>query len=208
MARVRFKGGKAVGAIHLANNTIVDGDFFTIGNKVYEFDDNASVTAGRVAITIGGSAALTRDAIIAAINANKPSKPVTAVIDPKNASGEKINLFADQVGAAGNIVLTENVADAGFTVRAATLEGGENGGEQTMARGEYTVKTMDVTADNVMIETGLTSPRFAIVQARSSAGVPKAHTAEISISGSKIRLNFAGATDLAATDVVTWIAWE
>lgn len=208
MARARYKGAKAQGAIHLANNTILDGETITIGNKVYEFDNNASVTAGRVAVTIGGTVADTATNLIAAINANKPSKPVTAVIDPKNASGQKINLFADQVGAAGNIALAETVADAGCTLSGATLTGGENAGEQTVARGQYAVVAMDVTADNIMIETGLTSPRYVQVEVRSAAGVPKAHTAEVTISGSKIRLNFAGATDPAATDIVSWVAWE
>lgn len=208
MARVRNKGNKAQGSIHLANNTIVDGDYLTIGSKVYEFDDDAAVTSGRVLVTIGGSAAATAANLIAAINANKPSRPVTAAIDPTNVSGQKVNLIADRVGAAGNIALTENVANAGLTVSGATLLGGENASEQDVARGQYVVTAADILADGIVIETGLTSPRFPITELRTTAGLIKAATYLLTISGSKLIFTFAGATDPIAGDVLRWACWE
>lgn len=204
--RLKFKGNKAVGSIHLTGQPS-DGDIVTIGNKVFEFDSNASVTAGRVAVTIAGSAALTAAALIAAINSNKPTVPVTAVIDPVNASGSRILLIADRVGANGNMVLTE--AATNLTVSGAgTMLGGENGSLQTPARGAYTVEDEDILADAISIPTGLTSPRFAQVTVRTALGLIKVPTWLLTISGANILLTFAGATDPVATDVVTWEAWE
>src|SRR5687768_11202221 len=105
-ARLKFKGNKAVGAIHLSGQP-ADTGIVTIGDKVYEFDSNATFTAGRVQVVIGGDAAATALALIAAINANKPTIPVTASLDSVNASGQCIRLVADRVGSNGNMVLTE-----------------------------------------------------------------------------------------------------
>ncbi|MGH9462014.1 MAG: hypothetical protein ACRD1X_12395 [Vicinamibacteria bacterium] len=203
--RFKFKGGKAVGSLHLSAQPS-DGDFFTIGGKKYEFDNNASVGAGSVTVTIGGSAALTMTALIAAINANKPTIPVTAVVDPVNATGQTCRLTADRVGSNGNLALTKSGAN--LVLSAAAMAGGENGSIQTVARGAHTVDANDVQADAVIIETGLTSPRFAEVVCRDSAGLLKAITALVTVVGSTIKVAFAGATDPAATDVLTWSSWE
>jgi hypothetical protein len=207
MARVRYRGSRAQGSIHLANNTIVDGDYLTIGDKVYEFDDNAAVTAGRVLVTIGGNAGVTATNLINAINANKPSKPVTAVIDPVNASGQLIRLFADKPGAAGNIALSENVANAGLTVSGATLVGGENAGEQVVDRGDYVVTAADVLGTSVVIQTQLTSPRYATYQLYR-AGAKVGNTGVLAVSGTRLTLDFGGGTDPEAGDIVRWIAFE
>jgi hypothetical protein len=203
--RLKFKGGKGVGSLHLSDQPS-DGDFFTIGGKKYEFDNNAAVAEGSVMVTIGGSVALTMTALLAAINANKPEIPVSAVIDPVNASGQLARLTADRVGANGNLALTKSGTN--LTVSAAAMTGGENGSIQTPARGAHVVTASDVLGDCVVIETGLTSPRFATAVCRTTAGLIKAITALLTVSGSKLILTFAGATDPAATDVITWECWE
>lgn len=206
MGKQRFLGLKAQGFAFFGGTTFVDGEVCVIGNKTYEFDDDAAVEAGNVLVDISsGTAALIAAAFLAAVNANKPTPGVTAVIDPK--SNVMVHLIADARGVGGNMAVTEDVADAASLV-VGSLAGGESGGTQTEARGSHTVVASEVTADNIMIETGLTSPRFVDVEIRTAAGVPKAHTAEITVSGSKIRINFAGATDPAATDVIFWNAWE
>ncbi len=205
-ARLKFKGNKATGSIHLSGQP-ADTGIVTIGDKVYEFDSNATFTAGRVQVVIGGTAALTAAALIAAINANKPTIPVTASADPVDASGSRIILTADRVGSNGNMVLTE--AATNLTVSGAgTMLGGENAAIQTPARGSYTVEDEDILADCIKIPTGLTSPRFPKVECRTSAGVIKHPTWQLTISGEFILLTFAGATDPVATDVITWDAWE
>lgn len=204
MGKQRFLGLKAQGLIKFASNTLLDTETITIGNKVYEWDNNAAVTAGRVLVTIGGSATLSAAALLAAINANKPTPPVTAVLDAKTAT--IVRLVADARGIAGNMTVSETVADAGITVT--SLIGGEAGGTQTEARGEYVVLDEDVVADNIDIATGLTSPRFEQVEVVDSTGLTKAHTALVTVSGGFIRINFAGATDLVAGDKVRWSCWE
>lgn len=204
--RLKFKGNKATGSIHLSGQP-ADTGIVTIGDKVYEFDSNATVTAGRITVTIGGSAALTAAALIAAINANKPTIPVTASADPVDASGSRVILTADRVGSNGNMVLTE--AATNLTVSGAgTMLGGENGAIQTPARGSYIVEDEDILADCIKIPTGLTSPRFPTVQCLTTAGLVKVPTWLLTISGEFILLTFAGATDPVATDVITWEAWE
>lgn len=207
MGRVRYLGSVAQGAFHLANNTIVDGETFSIGGKTYEFDDDASVSGTNVLVTIGGSAALTAAAMIAAINANKPTPGVTASADPVDSA--TVRLKADDRGAAGNLALAETVSDAGFTKSGATMTGGENGGTQTPSRGEYVVTAIDVLAGSVVIETGLQTPRFPHLYIRKADGTYAENlTGVVSISGSQIRHDFAGATDLEAGDIIEWSCWE
>ena len=48
----------------------------------------------------------------------------------------------------------------------------------------------------------------ASVEIRTALGLVKVPTFTMTISGGNILLTFAGATDMVATDVVTWEAWE
>jgi hypothetical protein len=207
MGRMRYKGNPAQGAIRFGSNTIVDEEYVSIGGKIYEFDDDAAVTSPHVLVTIGGSAAATAANLIAAINANKPSPGVTASADPVEA--ETVRLVADKVGTAGNLALVEAVSDAGITVSGANMTGGENGGSQKVARGEYVVTALDVLAANVVIETGLASPRFIKLYTRKADGTFfETSTGVVTISGSQIRHDFAGGTDLEAGDTLSWEAYE
>jgi len=206
MSRVRYFGNPAQGSISFGSNTIVDGEIITIGDKIYELRAAGSASAGHVLVGVGGTATLTAAALVAAINANKPTVPVTASVDPITAT--VVRLVADAPGAAGNIALLEGVADAGVVVSGATLVGGENAGTQTVARGKYTVTANDVTATSIVIETGLVSPRFATIETYSSTGAKKTSTGLLTISGSKLLVDFTGSTDHAATDVIVWSAWE
>lgn len=207
MGKQRFLGLKAQGYVYFGGDTFVDGETIVVGTKTYELNDTeGDIVAGHVWVdrTVSTAVAIAPK-FLAAVNANKPTPGVTAVVDPKAAV--MIHLVADARGAAGNMTVSNTVADAPSCVTG-DLIGGEAGGTQTEARGEYTVTAADILADNVIIETGLTSPRFKQVEVRTSVGVTKAHTAEVTITGSKIRMNFAGATDMVAGDVVSWECWE
>lgn len=210
MSRWKFFGLKSVGAIRVGDfANLLDGEVIVIGDKTYEWDNNAAVTAGHVLVTIGASDAACIVNLMAAINANKPSIPVSAVVDPKDAKTARI--YADNRGAAGNIDFTTDMADAGNVIAAVDdlLANGENGGNQIRHRGVYVVTAIDILADNLMIETGLpNSIDWFSAEVRTTAGVPKAHTMELTASGTKIRGNFAGATDPVEGDVITWEAGE
>lgn len=204
MGKQRFLGAKAQSVIQFGSNTLVDEETITILGKVYEFDDDDAVIAGHVKVTIGGTAALSAAALLAAINANKPTPGVTASLDPLDNT--KVRLTADARGTAGNGAVTETVADAGVTVH--DLIGGEAGATQTESRGAYTVLQDDIDGvKSIEVDSSLTSPRFCIYQVLR-AGVALAYDGAFTISSSKLRWAQAGSTDMAAGDIITWHAWE
>ncbi len=215
MGRVRFFGGKAQGAIQIADFVnLVDAETITIGTpasgseKVFEWDDDVSVTAPNVLVTIGASDAASAINLRDAINANPTVPPVVAFIDPKDTG--VVRLAASFRGAAGNHPLATTMTDPDNIVSGAAMTGGENGGSQIVHRGEYVVTALDVVADQLVIETGVpVTARFVEVEIRDATGLVKAHTALVTvINNNRISINFAGATDPAATDVITWQAWE
>ncbi len=207
MGKQRFLGLKARGYVYFGGTTFVDGETVVIGNKTYEFNDAiGTLTPGYVFVdTSGGTAALIAAAFIAAVNANKPTPGVTAVADTKTAV--MVVLVADARGSGGNMDVSDTVADAASCV-VGDLIGGESGGTQTEARGSHTVTAADVLADNILIPTGLTSPRFFSITTRTATGLEKAVTALVTVVGGNLDYNFAGATDPIAGDVITWEAWE
>ncbi len=207
MSRVRYFGNHAQGAVRIGDiSKVVDGKTLTIGSKVYEFDNDAAVTEGNVLVDIKGTEALQITELIAKVNANKPSVPVTASVDPVDT--KTMRLVADAPGDAGNIALSNDVADASFAVSAATLLGGENAGTQTVARGKYAVTAVDVSSTSIAIETGLVSPRFATIESYTSIGAKKTSTGLLTVSGTKLLVDFTGGTDHAAGDLIVWSAWE
>jgi len=207
MGKQRFLGLKARGYAYFGGTTFVDGETIVVGNKTYELRDAAAgLGAGNVWVdTSSGVAATIAAAFLAAVNANKPTPGVTASLDTK--SNIMVVLVADARGAAGNMTVSNTVADAPSCVTG-SLIGGEAGGTQTEARGSHVVTDADVLADNIKIPTGLTSPRFFSIATRTSTGLAKATTALVTVVGAFLDYNFAGATDPVAGDVITWEAWE
>lgn len=213
MGRLKFFGLKAVGAIRLTINptdteTARIGPIPAVGGvtgKRFEFDNNALVTAGNILVTIGGSAALSAVNLRNAINAN-PVTPVAVVaeIDPIDTS--VVRLYASQHGAAGNLELA--ATGANVTVSGAAMTGGEGGGNQILHRGEYVVTALDVLAGNIMIETGLSGPRFMQVDTFSATGLQKLLTSLHTFNGSKIQIDTDGATNPVAGDKISWAAYE
>lgn len=101
----------------VANASMTDGDFITvpsgIGKSVlYEYDKSANgVTAGRVSWAAGASTAADVAATLrTAILANQAEIGVTDNLDGT------LTLTHKWPGAGGNVTITENVSDAGFTV--------------------------------------------------------------------------------------------
>jgi len=111
---------EATGSITtVAGANLVDGETFTLDDgsntpTVFEFDDDATVTAGRVAVafTALNTATQIRDAIISAINGVGAGLAITASI----GGSAKVALVNDDTGTAGNVPITHTVADAGFAV--------------------------------------------------------------------------------------------
>jgi len=105
------------------SDSVSDTETVTIGDDVYEFDTDASVTEGNILVDVSGgataSAAVT--ALVAAINAND-----TQGVGAADGAGDTVVLTADTKGTVANaIATTETCANGAFG--AATLEGGVDG---------------------------------------------------------------------------------
>ena len=103
--------------VTVPGGALVDGEAFTIddgagGQTIFEFDSNASVTPGNVAVTFAGAntAGTVASSITAAVNSSAVA--VTASGDGSAA----VRLVNDNVGSAGNVSLTENVSFSEFKV--------------------------------------------------------------------------------------------
>lgn len=98
---------------------LVDGETFTINDginapTVFEFDSGGGVGGGNIAVafTGGDTADQVRDSIISAVTGVGATLLVTAT----NGGAATVTLTADLVGAHGNHLVTETVANAGFVV--------------------------------------------------------------------------------------------
>lgn len=112
----------------VAGSLLVDGETFTLNDgihtpTVFEFDSNAAVSPGNVAVTFtgGDSASTVAAAILAAINGVGASLLITAT----SGGGALTNLTHDQKGTVGNHAVTETVSDVGFTVTGMTGGAGD-----------------------------------------------------------------------------------
>jgi hypothetical protein len=204
MSRIHYFGAKAVGSIRIGDNpNLLVADYFTIGDRTYEF---GAATPGRVQVVIGGTAALTITALIAAINANKPSIPVTATVDATDTAVCRI--VADNRGVSGNMQLLEVCNDADNIASGVTLLGGADDVSRQLVGGNYTVTALDVAATGAVIPTGLSAPGIIKCQVRTALGAVKYVTDNFNIVGTNIVCVFAGATHIAATDVIIWEAGQ
>ena len=121
----------ATGSIVTVDGSLlVDTETFTLDDGVnpavvFEFDDNATVTPGNVAVTFTGAdpLATVRGAIVTAIN-TAPSLDITAA---PGGAGEVL-LTNDTPGSAGNVTITETVLNAGFVVSG--MSGGVDAGPE------------------------------------------------------------------------------
>ena len=104
--------GTATGSISFTANP-VDGNQVTLNDgatiKTFEFDNNSSVSAGAIAVAIGGGVVISRDNLIAAINGVSPTLTITASV----ASLAVIGLTADATGSMNTAVTTSGAALVG-----------------------------------------------------------------------------------------------
>lgn len=108
-------------ATYAISGNVSDGELVYIGNEIFEFDTNSSVTEGNIAVDVSGGAtkAAAKTALIAAINAN--SLIATAV----TASGDNMTIKAKYVGTEPNSYLVADDATNGTFGLAETLTGGQ-----------------------------------------------------------------------------------
>lgn len=112
----------------VANASMADSDYITIGDGginpplSFEYDKAADgVTGGSVAVTAGTTDITVATNFVTAINAAQLAVTASNV----GGTSATVTLTHDIPGLIGNAAtLTENVADAGFTVSGATFTGG------------------------------------------------------------------------------------
>lgn len=217
MGRQRYFGNRAHGVIFISEAATVadvaDGEIITIGNKVYEFDVAGDGVAGsNVLVDATGTptAAALRATLLAAINANKPTIPVTAVVGfAEPALTGCIIVEADAEGDAGNMVFTTTMVTGTSAIDGSgLLQGGENGASQKEWRHNRIVEAEDVLVAGLQFDTGLTSPRFATAVVRDAGGMVIAWDGDLTIVGREIRMDNGGSVDWATGYSVTVQCWE
>lgn len=204
------RGGIAQGAVRIGDHAnLSDGEVIVIGNRTFEWDNNAAVTAGNITVTIGADAAGDISNLVDAINANPPQdgnslQLVEAYIDTVDTAVARLK--GTRQSAECNVALTTDMADADNVVSDATLLDGENDTVQEIASGRRTVTALDVSGGAVVIELPFADPSMVQVQAKSATGLIKAITDLVTVVDDAIVIDADGATNLAATDTVDWIA--
>lgn len=107
---------KAVGNIECVPKAdLIDGETLTIGTVVFEFDVNGTgVTAGRTQVNVSGATTAAEVAAIlhTAINGVGAGLLITST---DNLDGT-LDLEADVAGVAGNLAISDTVADTDFVV--------------------------------------------------------------------------------------------
>lgn len=211
-------------------------DTVTIGADVYEFLAAGGDTAAEtnIAVLIGGSAGITQQNLIDAINAVNATNEHATIFNgdgstPAVANGTE-NVVADAistsirirsadepggtvVAADPSIVLAESITAAAdvWDVGAVNLNtlGGAATAAETAACSQMAITAAMVTAGSVRFGFPFTVTRF-MAQVRTAAGVLRAPVTDsfaIANGDVKLTLTSSDASDVDATDIVTVIAW-
>lgn len=206
----------SVGSIAVAEGVFTgqpsDADTLTIGADVYEWDSNAAATEGRIRVIIGGSAELSLDALIAAINTSGTEN----ILASKSGTDTIIIQSADNNGGTAtntdpSIVLADSTAN--FTWRPGnvnlnTLSGSASAYKKS-SRATLTATTALIGGASAIFFQFEFTPVDFLIQVRSSVGVLKQNVSDqFTISGNRIVWTSAGATHVANTDIVSILAWE
>jgi hypothetical protein len=216
------------------------GDTIGIGADTYQFRAAAAAVTnnGYIAVAIGGSAALTRAALIAAINATyddneHPNITNIATTAPAKANGtERVRAYqsgtsvvieptqkspGEPEGYPSNpsIVLAEAItagADVWVegNVNLNTL-GGRAGGLRRQGRASLTVSAAMITATGRHIKFPFTPTMFTVQVRKSDGGERQTDGGDVfAISGDGVLWTAGGgaAPDVQASDTIHVHAWE
>jgi hypothetical protein len=193
------RGRVAMNVLRLAAN-VADGETITIGGVVFEFDNNATYTAGNIPITV---TTLTPTAvaplIVSAINANTPYLATAISVN------EILVVGKDGTAPIGAVACTETMAGSGNAWSAATMNAGAADGTVALALQQRAAVAQDVTIGHMLFPFPFTVAAVQ-VNVRTSAGVAKAWDGAVTFSGGVVTVDNSGTTDFAATDVVAVLA--
>lgn len=102
---------------------------------------------------------------------------------------------------------TETLAGAGNAWTAAAMYKVATPGARAVALVQRVAVAQDVTLDHVLFNFSFT-PTAVMVNVRTTAGVAKTWEGAVTISGGRVTVTNGGASDWAATDVITVLASE
>jgi len=202
-----YSGG--VGRKRVAQNilrlgaNVADAETITIGRDVFEMDTNSTSTAGNIAVNVNGNLTptLAGPLIVAAINTYNTQKLVAVQI----AVGV-IAVYGNEptVGLPA-LACTETLAGAGNAWDAAAMYGSNAGVVPQTVISQRAAIAAEVTEGNAYFFLPFTVVS-AICFVRTSAGVTKAWDGAVSFTGNRVKMDNAGSTDWAATDVLFCLA--
>lgn len=209
--RVHNLGVAPIAVLRLASN-VADTETVTIGADVYEFDRAANgVTAGRIAVTAHSD---DTPANASTALANKINASGTELVKAVRISANEILIYAadavggDPDGSTATTALAETMAGANNAWDTAALRGGQDADYRAAASASRVPNATEVALGNMHFVFPFTVAT-AVAEVRVTAGgTPKGWVGGVTISGNRVTLDNAGATDWAATDTVTVIAFE
>lgn len=196
--------GLAGVALWLPSDNPSDGATITIGSDVYEFDDNASTTEGRIAVAIGGNVEATIDALVTAINGG------TENVVAQDGTDAVAVVVANAPGGSLAIgVLPARASSEVADVWVVFQEGRAANRSQSSGR----IVLDDVSASTPYNHLSSFDAAFVSCSFYTSAGAPKATTATCVVNTATTPDSItidptAGATPLAAGDVVVFTIYE
>ena len=197
--RTSWRGRPALNVLRLASN-VADAETITIGGVVFEFDNNATYTAGRIPIPV---TTLTPTAVmpllVSAINANTPYLALAISVN------ELLLVGKDESAPIGAVPCTETMAGANNAWSAATMNAGAAGGAVAMQLQQRAAVAQDVSLDHLLFYFPFTVAAVQ-VQVRTAGGALKTWNGNVTFNGNVVTVDNSSTTDWAATDVIAVLA--
>ena len=179
----------------------VDADTITINAVVFEIDDDATTTAGNVAVDIsgGGSAAQVATALAAAINASSLNALGYSATAETNNSIEQVVVTSPRPFTASELLTNATIVTSA--------------GLPEPAEEQYEVVSVKRVPDAAEVTSGVMHFAFggtvndaSVIARVTSTGARKYLTDLLTFTGTRVVIATAGATTFAATDTVTVVA--
>jgi len=189
--------GVFANALLQISGVVVDGETVTVGAEVYEFDDDATVVAGNIAVDVTGdlSAANALAKLTLAINASGRSG--VRAEDP--VDGINMDLIARKAhnNVSANVALAETIGNGAI--------------DGAMQFGKKGTPPMKLTRNPSALEVVAGRMKWFFdrevdavqVHVRDSAGAVKAWDGGDGFNDTEVTLDNGGAVDWVATDRVT-----
>lgn len=191
--------GVFASALFVQSGVVVDGETVTIGAEVYEFDDDATITPGNIAVDVTGD--------LSAVNA---LAKLTAAV---NAFGRSAVSMIDLLDGSRALIRSLKTTDSDLATLVPLAETGtlsaidaavNNGKKAVPPRAFSRSPTALEVTEGLMFWALDRASAEVVVTVTDSAGVQKAYNgAKVLGANDILTLDNSGTIDFAATDTVT-----